>query len=148
MMDLHEWLTSTNTTRTHQGAEGPPRERRLLLLFTLRPLFARCERALCTSLSHKKENCGSRPRPNPSKTSTRPTSSEEVTSILASIISINNQGSKYHNSITSARTRSEKSLSIGCDTYTSFYRRKTEIVRIQNTRAAMTTTAPRALTAL
>ena len=48
MMDLHEWMTFGNTIRTHQGAEGPPRERPSLPLFffTLKYLFARCERAL------------------------------------------------------------------------------------------------------
>ena len=33
MMDLHEWLTFGNTTRTHQGTEGPPREPPSLPLF-------------------------------------------------------------------------------------------------------------------
>ena len=32
-MDLHEWLTFGNTTRTYQGTEGPPRELLSLILF-------------------------------------------------------------------------------------------------------------------
>ena len=36
MMDLHEWLTIGDTTRTHQGAEGPPRKLPSLPLFKLR----------------------------------------------------------------------------------------------------------------
>ena len=84
MMDLHEWLTFGNTTRTHQGAEGPPRELPSLPLFTLRSLFARCKGALWRHLlaTYKKENYTSRPWPNGPKTSTRATSSEEATSIL------------------------------------------------------------------
>ena len=31
MMDLHEWLTFANITRTHQEIKGPPRERPTLL---------------------------------------------------------------------------------------------------------------------
>ena len=85
-MDLHEWLTFGNTTRTHQGAEGPPRELPSLPLFKLRSLFVRCERALWRHLltTYKKENCTSRPRPIGTNTSTEATSSAEVTSILAS----------------------------------------------------------------
>ena len=83
MMNLHEWLTFGNRTRTHQGAEGPPRELLSLPLFTLRSLFARCERALWRHLlaTYEKKNCTSRPRPNGSKTSTRAPSSEEATSV-------------------------------------------------------------------
>ena len=59
MMDLHEWLTLGNTTRTHQGVDGPPRELPSLPLFTLRSSFARCERALWRHLlaTRTKENC-------------------------------------------------------------------------------------------
>ena len=89
MMDLHEWFTFANTTRTRQGAEGPPRELPTLPRFHIEISLpsSRDARELCggTSLPHKKkENCPSRPRPNLSKTSKRPTSSEEATSILAS----------------------------------------------------------------
>ena len=85
MMDLHKWLTFENTTRTHQGAEGPPRELPSLLpFFTSRSLFARRERALWRHLlaTYKKENCTSRPRPIGTNTSTEATSSAEATSIL------------------------------------------------------------------
>ena len=79
-------LTFGNTTRTHQRAEGPPRELTSLPLLTFRSLFARCERALWRHLLaiRKKENCTSRPRPIGTNTSTEATSSAEVTSILAS----------------------------------------------------------------
>ena len=46
MMDLHECWTFGNTTRTHQGAEDPPRELPSLPGLTLRCLFARCDRFL------------------------------------------------------------------------------------------------------
>ena len=51
-MDLHEWLTPGNTTRTPRGAEGSPRELPSLPLFTSRP--PRDARELCgdTPLPH------------------------------------------------------------------------------------------------
>ena len=68
-------------------ANGPLRERPLLLLgYMVSPRETRGRFCGGTSLPHeKKEICASRPRPNPSETKTRPTSSEEATSIYCGI---------------------------------------------------------------
>ena len=88
MMGLHEWLTFGNTTRTHQGAKGPPRERPTLPPFHTEISLRDMRGRFCggTSLPHKtNEICAPRPRPNPSETKTRPTSSEEAASMLAKV---------------------------------------------------------------
>ena len=77
-----------NTTQTHQGVT--PGSKGSSTGTTHTPPFhlsSRDARELCggTSLpDKKKQSCVSRPRPNPSETKTRPTSSEEATSTLAS----------------------------------------------------------------